>query len=524
MRYFAVALLLFGLLATSCKTVQNETSATKDTPAANMDRIIRCEVGDWGSAGKTATFRGKPIQYFNSNEIDYSSPSFFSDKNARHMSFAGLDFSLMGTAGYESNSNTRGAVDSSGRAVPNVRVVVVDVRMIGGVPHYHYFSNETAYNPMENWSSTKALVMFNAAETIRNASGGRVGLYSKIRGRARYNSAIRDYWVADHVTEVTNTSHNATAVWFKSITGASGSDQFVKNWLTNGDSGQSFGGGHGASPQPLGNVFRNGSNESQTVTISRAGSWSGISSNTLKTITMAEFWKRLAVNRLDDVTWRSAVQDEDLAVLKYGYVNSQSVGGFFKGAAGTSQRGVFVSAFGGKSRLDQISGGRWRLFGKTGSGSSGIRNRNESVFGGYFCLPATSASPKGRLFAWFINAQTPGGDKTTIRRKALTGIADVFAPEIRNAANLFGTGEPPPAITQITANFNTVLKISQAQSSTLAENTEKCPMPPGTYRTKSVERVPGSQNYFVKLDQSLGASCQLNEGYVYIPHFENLGI
>ena len=37
----------------------------------------------------------------------------------------------------------------------NVRIAVIDVRNVGGVPHYYYMSNETAFAPIEQWSITK---------------------------------------------------------------------------------------------------------------------------------------------------------------------------------------------------------------------------------------------------------------------------------------------------------------------------------------------------------------------------------
>jgi hypothetical protein len=424
---------------------EDESAVRGNAAPSNTDRVLGC---DLAPVQKRATFRGKAIEYFASDEIDYASDAWYGD-DAPWTSPDALDSTLLGTAGFPSPNR------AFAPASANVRVSVVDVRNVGGKLAYHYFSNETGTSRIENWSSTKALVMLQAGQTLRTESNGAVGLVSTVFGGSPSGA-----WVGTHVTEVARTSDNGTAVWFKSITGPSGSTNFVRNWL---DTKAEFGGGHGSEPRRLGNRFK-ANNQGSELRSTKAGTFAGTSNNTLMPITMAEFWKRLAVNEADPATWLKkanyagpvmdattrkqklfgkdasfALNSDDLKVLQYGFINSKDTGGLLLGA---TQHPEFVDAFGGKAKLDTLTGGKWRLFGKTGSGSASRSGgaRSEAVFGGFVCIPANPARAtlkEGRLVAFFVNAQAPGS-ASAVRVRALRGIADAMIPELSGARNLWG--------------------------------------------------------------------------------------
>jgi hypothetical protein len=61
-----------------------------------------------------------------------------------------------------------------------LRVTVILVRRVNGVPHYRYLSNGTHFETFQPWSSTKFLAAANAAVRLRVASNYEVGLMGKV--------------------------------------------------------------------------------------------------------------------------------------------------------------------------------------------------------------------------------------------------------------------------------------------------------------------------------------------------------
>jgi hypothetical protein len=424
---------------------------------SNSERLTGCDLAPLPAGRKNAVFRGNAIEYFSSEEIGYESANWHRP-DAPWISPEGLDSSVLGNPGYPSPDR-----NYAPNVPVNIRISVVDVRNIEGKLSYHYFSNETGNSRIENWSSTKGLMMLQAGQTLRTESGGTHGLYSTVYGGSPGAAVSGDpsgEWMGTFITEVARSSDNGTAAWLKSITGGAGSTNFVRNWL---DTRADFGGLHGESPRDLGERFK-ANDQGPEFRSTRAGSFSSTSSNTMMPIAMAEFWKRLAVNTKDPVTWLKkanyaraatldaqarkaaffnaqtpfALKDEDLKVLQYGYVNSSSAGGLLLGA---TQHPDFIGAFGGKSKLDALTGGKWRVFGKTGSGG-GPRSagyRSEAAFGGYICIPANpnrATLKEGRLVAFFINAQAEDSAGSP-RLRALKGVANTMIPELNGATNLW---------------------------------------------------------------------------------------
>lgn len=529
----------------SCRTrTMNEGnkagSSVKAAVPSNTERVVNCDLAPLTRDAKKAKFRGRDIEYFSSKEIGYHKASWWNASN-QWISNDILDSSILGYPGIPGTDRTFGATQPV-----NARVVAVDVRNIEGTLHYHYFSNETATSPMENWSSTKALAIMMAAHTLRRETG--IGFRATSHASSS-GPAVK--WVGDSVTVVADTSSNEYAVWFKSIVGGQQSDNFAKNWLY---PGARFGAGHGANPQPLGSWFKyKGAGTAKQSP--RAGKWAPVGDNTLMPIAMVEFWKRLAVNTDDPITWlknadytsraldeagrqaaffqdsdQFGLTEEDLKVILYGQVDSTANGGL---ALGANDNNSFVDAFGGKAKLDRMAQGKWRYFGKTGGGgtsrSSGARN--EAILGGTFCLPAgTQGEPQGRLVAFFVNIQASGSAGGP-RQAVLANLASAMVPSAAGGTNLWGSAPqiasaaaPVEGEAVINAD-NTVLKAQPVDSSTLvnaddSKPDQKCSVPRGTVLAYH-DRQPTVGNHMrLKLKFADQACPHMpTDVYVFAPHW-----
>jgi hypothetical protein len=516
----------------SCKSIEEDTSEILESPPRNLNRTTGCDLAPLAESARQTVFRGRTIRYYSSAEINYGSADWWA-QGKPWLSYDALDSSVLQYPGFPGTTAAFAA-----KAPVNLRLVAVDIRNINGTLHYHYFSNETANSPLENWSSTKSLVMLQAAHTIRRETGS--SFLSRVYSAEQGGSSSG--WIGDHVNEVARTSNNGVAAWFKSITGSQQSQNFVRNWL--GSSG-TFGGLHGENPRGLGRFVRP-NDQGPRQRLSRAETWqSNGSSNTLMPIIMAEFWKRLAVNTRDKRTWLKAtdytsretpvsergnlyfsdssnfgVVDEDLRVLLYGYANSNTNGGLLLGA---TLQDEFVNAFGGKARLDRLSGGNWRLFGKTGSGFSTVRSRNEAAFGGFFCLPADPTRrdlPEGRLLAFFINSQAIGGASGP-RQTALANLAGVMIPQLTGASNVWGPlPQPADDVRAGTAQTSvaTILKRAPRQSAELAPN-ERCNIGAGVELAYSDRSEAAGNHQRLLIDQAPAACPGFSgEVFVFAPH------
>ncbi len=429
-------------------SVVSEPAPEAEIQAApsNTGVDVSCDLQDEPNmADSTLNFRGKPVKYFSSSEIPYHQDTWMG-RTQPWVSFAGLDSTIIGFPGFDGTSAGRAF---SATAPVNVRVSVVDIRKVGGQLKYHYFSNETMDSPMENWSSTKALAMTMAAHAIRMKSGHTHGMQSLITSTgASLGSAV---------TQVADTSNNRTAIYLKSFIGAAGAHNMARNWL-GGGARTEFGGSHGEASQPWGNRL---TSQGNVKTFAGAGSFAATSNNTLMPVLMAEYWKRIGVNTLDTRTWikkvdyagktmseaeRKAALDsgdvsvtpQDVGVLLYGTASGSNFGGLLFGAA---HNDGFVEAIGGKGNLDQKFAGKWRIYGKTGTGSAvrSGRSRNEQIIGGFVCLPASANNTvlkQGRAFAFFINVQA-AGPTGAIRQASLKAVSAAMAPEVLGGRNLW---------------------------------------------------------------------------------------
>lgn len=274
----------------------------------------------------------------------------------------------------------------------DMRMTVVLVRRVGGVPHYRYLSNGTHDVAVQPLSSTKFMAVANAAVRIRAASNGKVGLDSSVDGIP----------VGDLATVITSYqegefSSNGLARYFHDVGGRAHADALIHDWLGRPAS-ETFGGNYGAPSADLGFTFTSPGGTAN-VAADRAGSFE----NNLSTLTMAEFTKRLALHREDAATRLPGIQWKDLEVLFYGAAASklfrgQSLGGMSADTAIYIQQAINMGA------LETRSRGKWRIFSKLGFGQSGF------VHNSYTCAPSLDAqgSPvTGDGVEFVISMQSP---------------------------------------------------------------------------------------------------------------------
>lgn len=360
--------------------------------------------------------------YKSSSQINYAASNW---EGRLPVLWEGLNQDILGVPGIN--------VDNGSVTPPyigeNVRIAVIDVRQVGGVPHCFYLSNSTALHPIENWSSTKVLAVIAAGQHLRSMSSGRLGLDASLSGMplGRFVSSIG--WVSD----------NRTAAWFKTVMGPEKTSNFLVGWIGKGNYDynrnrsiailESFGGRYGAPPRdtgPLRTIFRRGK---EVLKIDRDQFFSG--DNTLAPLTIVEAWKRVLVGQKDPTTnrLRISLTEADKQVLLYGEKADDGFGGFLFG--GSKQR--FVNTMGGKEKLERMSGGRWRLFGKTGSGRSRVRNRTEATMLLGICIPEGGGSlSDGREIYLFVNAQAAAGKSNAraVADKAIQNLVEYMIPQL----------------------------------------------------------------------------------------------
>jgi hypothetical protein len=274
----------------------------------------------------------------------------------------------------------------------DLRMTVILVRRVCGVPFYRYLSNGTQDVAFEPLSSTKFMAVANAATRIRSTSNGAIGLDASVDGVP----------VGDLVSVITSYqegqySSNGLARYFHDVGGRTHANALIHDWLHRPAS-ETFGGNYGAPSAALGFTF-----ESAAGAVSVTPDLSGAYANHLSTSTMAEFLKRLALHREDAATRLPGIQWKDLEVLFYGAESSE----LFKGQAlggMSADTAIYVQQAMNMAALEQRAHGRWRIFSKLGFGPSGF------VHNSYTCAPsldAQGAPVDGDGVEFVISMQSP---------------------------------------------------------------------------------------------------------------------
>lgn len=395
----------------------SEIDQIKFYPPSDLSKEINCNL----EPVKDSVFKvaGKYREYAPAKLIDYRNIGWEGRLAADWDAF---NVTNLGTVGV----NIDNALPTPSKVPENVRVAVIDIRNVAGTPYYYYYSNETAFAPIEQWSITKFLGVQLSMNHLREESNGLVGADSYVDGVE----------VANYITSIGRISDNPTAAWFKSLMGAEKMTDYLGNWILKSDWDYHFGsttipeiflGKYGQQPASYGGdfpLFESLGNGSFRLT--RNNDFLG--SNTLSPLTMVETLKRLVVNDESSYSMSSSLTGNDLEAILYGAKSDNGYGGFLLGGT----KSFSVDAFGGKEKLDSLTNGKWRIFGKTGAGYSSIRQRYEGVFLGSICLPKTeNGLTESRQLVFMVNAQAKDSTRRwEIRYETLRNIAKIMIPEL----------------------------------------------------------------------------------------------
>lgn len=254
-----------------------------------------------------------------------------------------------------------------------IYVAAIAIRNLGGGRHgFYYLSNGTWNRAVQPWSSTKWFAAAAAMAKMRQAGIGSA------------HSAIDGINFAEMVTTAhtgrpgptTPEKSNYYGTVFLNIAGRDYTNQLVTNWLHRPN--ESFRGSysrHGNLPRGL--FVDRASGRRARVYAGRTGG----GRTRLSPLTMAEVMKRLATHADPTNAARFPnLTSEDVAVLLYGQPGAREPGGMLAGT------GKYVrKAVGGKAHLDRMTGGRWRIFTKTGSPHAW--SGQAQMLNAWVCLP-----------------------------------------------------------------------------------------------------------------------------------------
>lgn len=341
-----------------------------------------------------------------------------------------VDYLTNGWENRVASSYTYLTPQHTGESPEHLRLVIVDVRTVGGVPYYHYYSNASQEIPthvrvVEPWSSSKVYGVAMAFHRLRFESDKRIGGNSVINGDTPID---KDMDVLNYV------SSNYLAGFYKALAGRKLATAMIKNWVRR--PGETFGGFYGdnsfATDQTF--TFRAPDGFSHPFTLRN----DEFTSNSLSPLTLAEMIKRLGVGFKDaqllpkmvdytadpsaDIIRRAAVSltTEDLDTLLYGTYNAGIGGMMYDGLRDMPHN------LGGSYTLNELTAGRWRVFGKGGSGYSSSRNKDEESTGNWVCVPGQNGN-EGLEFA--IYAHIDGPNKVSRLHSAIKKSTQSLFPE-----------------------------------------------------------------------------------------------
>jgi len=285
--------------------------------------------------------------------------------------------------------------DLIGVVPDSVKLTIILVRRVDGVPHYRYVSNGTHDVAFQPWSSTKFMAIANAASTMRQQSAGRIGLDSIVEG-----VPVGDLVTIVHSYDESHYSSNALAKWFHDVGGRVHINELLHGWLARPKS-ESLGGNYGPGFVGLSLNFR--ATDGQSVTLPRDPGYAF--DNRLSSFSMAEFLKRLVMHREDAATRMPNLTWDDVRVLFYGAPSSL----WFAGKPGgmSADRSVYLQLH-DMDGIVRRSQGHYRIFSKSGMGSA------QYIHAGYACFPTLDAAGSpvvdgGREFVISARVDGPAG-------------------------------------------------------------------------------------------------------------------
>ncbi len=255
----------------------------------------------------------------------------------------------------------------------DLRVTLVLVRRVDGRPHYRYLSNGRHDETFQPWSSTKFMAIANAGAQLRAQSNDQVGL----------TATVDDLPVGDLVSMVHNYDEriytsNGLSRWFLNMGGRSALNNLIHDDWLDRPSWESLGGNYGHRAPDLGYslVDESGSLEVE-------GRDEGGPRNHLSTYTIAEFLKRLVMQREDPDLALPGLTWPDVATLFYGAERSQIYrDGQPQGMQADTS--IYVQQALDMDEIEARSHGQWRIFSKLGFG---FARGGEFVNAAYGCFP-----------------------------------------------------------------------------------------------------------------------------------------
>ena len=426
-------LLLLGTQACVAEVGSEETGEQSDAifefkgldaygpvPGNLSDRFLTCPVSD---KSKVGTFNGKTYTYKSAADANY------------------------GSAGWQS----RVASDWSalnGLVPANTEALVIDIRRVGGVPHYLYLSNGKQNTVYEPWSSSKFMAISGAMARARTESGGKVGGNGTV---SRYN--LGDMTTAVHTYAAKGAApgggasgvegSNGMSNYFFQVAGADYLTSLMHDaWLRLPDDSNFRGGYGGFSFDEGANVWTSADGNSTTRMGRIKGGITG--DKPLSAMAEGEWLKRLTQFETDPTTrlpgFGGTIAAEDTRALLYGNLTrTGEVGGMLAGESVYLLQGLLPgvkvgrpNAFGGeenrqaKEILDRVTGGKWRIFHKLGAGDSSSRGVSEIVMATYACLPGYDG---GREFIIVTSTHASSlGAANRVTEKTFNSVVPVLAP------------------------------------------------------------------------------------------------
>lgn len=393
---------------------------------------------------------------------DYQCPTQFSnkdfEKNGSKHTFAAHNETLAA----DWNALTPHLANVEGAS--KLKMTVINVRRVNGVPHFRYLSNGTQDDLFQPWNSSKFMVFGILGSKLRKETGaakrprgdsdsGRIGLVSSVK-EARDNGKLplgdlvtiathypEDYWnEQDYKSQIAPYTSNNVSTWAKLMAGREFSTRMYRDmWL--GRKKEEFGGTFAEYNSGLSNVFFDAKGNEVSVSPGDAEVMNSSAQdmktlvaqtaqpNRLSTAAIAEFLKRLVMHREVPEQALPYVTTEDVATLLYGAPAKESK--YFQGKPGGMFHAPSVylhSALGlnvvnfemleksfevDNSKLSEKTEGKWRIFTTLGLGPRETEgNKNELAWHGYACVPIFENGKVTNASREFIISTFLGADST----------------------------------------------------------------------------------------------------------------
>ena len=281
---------------------------------------------------------------------------------------------------------------------PGMRMAVILVRRVDGVPHYRYLSGGDPDLPQQPWSTTKFLAIANAASRLRIASSYAVGLTADAGGYR-----LGDLVTSVHAYDDDPFSSNGLGRWFHDIGGRERANALIHSLWLGRPAVETFGGNYGAASPPIPYAFSEVGGASLVIDPDLSSG----PANNLSLATLVEALKRLVLHREEADQRLPGIQWADLRVLLFGAEGSTKYGPWGGMSADTA---IYLQAGHDMDYIEARSQGRWRIFSKLGLGTQG-----QFIHVGYACWPALDANGApieglGREFVIAAHLASGGAD------------------------------------------------------------------------------------------------------------------